>query len=317
MATATTASPSPLKCVHKGCGKLFTDPDEPCHYHPGGPEFHEGQKGWRCCKPRVLTFDEFLAIPPCTTGTHSTVDSTPGPDDAKKARQAKDAEEQATAAPIPVATADKGATVAPTHVPTTVPTESTATPTPQSQEPKKEERDETDYDDDPSLPIPPNATCRRRACDATFNGDQASRDTAAEKCVHHPGVPIFHEGSKGWSCCKRRVLEFDQFLKIGGCAERAGHQFVGRKRDAEEEEVLGWEDVKTDFYQTEGSLTFTIYLKNIDKEGAVVEFPGDREMALDLPVVIPGGKKRFRHVVPLLGGVVAGVCSIIDINIYS
>jgi hypothetical protein len=33
------------KCVHKGCGKIFTDPEEPCLYHPGPPEFHEGQKG--------------------------------------------------------------------------------------------------------------------------------------------------------------------------------------------------------------------------------------------------------------------------------
>ena len=23
------------KCVHKGCGKDFSDPDEPCNYHPG------------------------------------------------------------------------------------------------------------------------------------------------------------------------------------------------------------------------------------------------------------------------------------------
>ena len=33
------------KCVHKGCGKTFSDPEEPCIYHPGPPEFHEGQKG--------------------------------------------------------------------------------------------------------------------------------------------------------------------------------------------------------------------------------------------------------------------------------
>lgn len=33
------------KCLHKGCGKLFTDPSEPCTYHPGPPEFHEGTKG--------------------------------------------------------------------------------------------------------------------------------------------------------------------------------------------------------------------------------------------------------------------------------
>jgi len=33
------------KCVHKGCGKIFTDPEEECVYHPGPPVFHEGQKG--------------------------------------------------------------------------------------------------------------------------------------------------------------------------------------------------------------------------------------------------------------------------------
>lgn len=33
------------KCVHKGCGKIFTDPEEECIYHPGPPVFHEGQKG--------------------------------------------------------------------------------------------------------------------------------------------------------------------------------------------------------------------------------------------------------------------------------
>ena len=33
------------KCVHKGCGKVFTDTEEPCVYHPGPAVFHEGQKG--------------------------------------------------------------------------------------------------------------------------------------------------------------------------------------------------------------------------------------------------------------------------------
>ena len=35
------------KCVHKGCGKTFTDPEEDCIFHPGPPIFHEGQKGVR------------------------------------------------------------------------------------------------------------------------------------------------------------------------------------------------------------------------------------------------------------------------------
>lgn len=33
------------KCVHQGCGKMYTDQDEVCRYHPGPPIFHEGQKG--------------------------------------------------------------------------------------------------------------------------------------------------------------------------------------------------------------------------------------------------------------------------------
>lgn len=96
-------------------------------------------------------------------------------------------------------------------------------------------KDETEFDDDPSLPIPDNATCRRRGCNAQYT---SPRDIKGEKCVYHPGQPIFHEGSKGWSCCKRRVLEFDQFLKIEGCKEREGHQFVGRKKEEGEEELL-------------------------------------------------------------------------------
>lgn len=33
------------KCVHQGCGKMYTDQEEVCRYHPGPPIFHEGQKG--------------------------------------------------------------------------------------------------------------------------------------------------------------------------------------------------------------------------------------------------------------------------------
>jgi hypothetical protein len=48
---------------------------------------------------------------------------------------------------------------------------------------------------------------------------------------------VFHEGSKGWSCCKRRVLEFDEFLKIEGCADKKKHLFVGKGKPAGEEKV--------------------------------------------------------------------------------
>ena len=41
---------------------------------------------------------------------------------------------------------------------------------------------------------------------------------------------MFHEGSKGYLCCKRRVLEFDEFMKLEGCTT-GNHLFVGAKKD--------------------------------------------------------------------------------------
>lgn len=46
------------KCVHKGCGKVFTDPEEPCVYHPGPPVFHEGQKGGCAITGIARTFSD-------------------------------------------------------------------------------------------------------------------------------------------------------------------------------------------------------------------------------------------------------------------
>ncbi len=98
-------------------------------------------------------------------------------------------------------------------------------------------------EDEPSVAIPAGKECRRRGCGAKYAAGQ-SRE--AEKCIHHPGAAIFHEGSKGWSCCKRRVLEFDEFMKIEGCVTKDRHLFVGSGKkekggDGEEElETVRW-----------------------------------------------------------------------------
>ncbi|KAJ6119871.1 hypothetical protein N7523_004151 [Penicillium sp. IBT 18751x] len=250
------------KCVHKGCGKTFSDPEEECVYHPGPPVFHEGQKGWKCCKPRVLTFEEFLAIPPCTTGKHSTVDDTPAPEPPKVAEPPPD-----QVAPVETKLPER-----PAHSPAIPPPTPPAAPLPEPDS------------DDPDLEIPANATCRRKGCGATYTGSTA-RDE--EKCTHHPGVPVFHEGSKGWSCCKRRVLEFDQFLKIPGCTEKTRHMFVGKAKSPGEEKV---DSVRNDFYQTASSVNVSLYLKKIDKERARVDF-STNSITFDLPT---SDNKRFQ-----------------------
>ena len=183
--------------------------------------------GWKCCKPRVLTFDEFLVIPPCTTGKHSIVDDTPTTESKKLAATTFELGSALPERPAPevtpVAITNNRSVFQPGLPPAITPPSNRASPAPPESE-----------SDDPSLEIPPNSTCRRKGCKSIYDSTVSREE---EKCVYHPGHPIFHEGSKGWSCCKRRVLEFDQFMKIEGCKEKTGHVFVGKGRPAGEEKI--------------------------------------------------------------------------------
>lgn len=266
---------------------MYTDTEEVCRYHPGPPIFHEGQKGWKCCKPRVLTFDEFLEIEPCTQGKHSTTDLPPQ-------IEKKEAPE-ATLKEVPnSSSSSSGAGPGPAlpRAPINPATTPSGTPPP----PPPPESD----DDDPSLEIPEGRVCRRRACGAAYRKE--SGRGGDEKCVHHPGVPIFHEGSKGYSCCKRRVLEFDQFMNIEGCKIKPRHLFIGsgskeKTRGGGAEELL--ETVRTDFYQTPSSVIASFFLKKIDKDAAKVVFT-QSSVQLDLPTT-DSPPKRYRTEVPLFG----------------
>lgn len=301
---ATTAGLQ--KCVHKGCGKTFTDPaDPPCVYHPGPPEFHEGQKGWKCCKPRVLTFDEFLAIPPCTTGQHSAVDDgpkvefsdtskigekeiLPKDDEVRKVKPLSERAKESLAASVARAQ------------PVGTPRSSTPQPAPAPEEDSDDDADE----------VQKGQTCKRRGCGEQFAGGRRSR--SEEKCVFHPGLPVFHEGSKGYTCCKRRVLEFDEFMRIKGCKEREGHCFIGKREKAREAEkrkaqadgTAGEEkveEVRNDYYQTPTSVIVSFFLKKIRKEDAKVTFGVDGEVGyvdLDLPTA---DHKRFTQRVVFWG----------------
>ncbi|KAK3354816.1 HSP20-like chaperone [Neurospora tetraspora] len=268
------------KCVHQGCGKVYTDPEEVCRYHPGPPVFHEGQKGWKCCKPRVLTFEEFMAIEPCTEGKHSTTDLPPKIEKKEADESLLEAQAANAANTLPPPPRAPVAQHAPTPPP----------PAPESE------------DDEEGIEIPDGRVCRRKACGATYQKG-ASRE--GEKCVHHPGAPIFHEGSKGYSCCKRRVLEFDQFMKIEGCKTKDRHLFVGSgKKEAAAasggEEIL--ETVRTDFYQTPSSVIASFFLKKINKDVAKVEFKPNA-IVLDLPTT-DSPVKRYKTEVPLFGSIV-------------
>lgn len=155
-----------------------------------------------------MTFDEFLEIEPCTTGKHSTTDLPP---QIEKREAPSDPALLKEISNTTSTTAGPALPRAPVNVAT--PSGTPPPPPPESD------------DDDPSLEIPDGRICRRRACGASYK--KGTERSNMETCVHHPGVPIFHEGSKGYSCCKRRVLEFDEFMKIEGCQTKNRHLFVG------------------------------------------------------------------------------------------
>ncbi|XP_021909533.1 cysteine and histidine-rich domain-containing protein RAR1 isoform X2 [Carica papaya] len=54
--------------------------------------------------------------------------------------------------------------------------------------------------------------CQRIGCDAMFTVD----DNPEGSCRYHD-LPIFHDGMKEWSCCKKRSHDFSLFLEIPGC----------------------------------------------------------------------------------------------------
>lgn len=216
-----------------------------------------------------------MSIEPCTQGKHSTTDLPPK----IEKKEAADVSQVQQQAPAPA----RAPIAAPQNAPTPPP------PVPESE------------DDDDSLEIPDGRVCRRRGCGATY--DKSKGRSAEEKCTHHPGAPIFHEGSKGYSCCKRRVLEFDQFMKIEGCKSKSRHLFVGSGKKEKESSSGGEElldTVRHDFYQTPTSVIASFFLKKIDKDAAKVSF-GPNQIDLDLPTTDAPTPKRYKKAVSLFG----------------
>ncbi len=73
--------------------------------------------------------------------------------------------------------------------------------------------------------LSPGTNCKRNACTCTYGGSEMSH----KPCFYHPGVPVFHEGLKYWSCCKRKTTEFDTFMAQEGCARGDKHQWKVEK----------------------------------------------------------------------------------------
>lgn len=49
--------------------------------------------------------------------------------------------------------------------------------------------------------------CRNYGCNQNFT--EAENSDAA--CRFHTAPPVFHDTKKGWSCCPKRVYDWDEF----------------------------------------------------------------------------------------------------------
>jgi hypothetical protein len=245
----------PPFCVNKGCGKEYSEVEgvqnSECNFHPGSPVFHDALKGYSCCSKKVTDFDAFMKIPGCSIGKHSNQKPLPP-------AKVEPIKAQVKEAPKPVAVKDS-------KVETFTAGDLDLTPKPKEipKVPESEQHDQLNAE------ITSGTICKRPTCGTKYI-DQSSRK---EKCVHHEGVPVFHEGSKGWSCCKKRVFDFDEFLKLPGC-KTAKHRFTNGG------EVVVVE-CRQDWYQTPDRVILSIFAKKLNKSRCGVEF-GAKNVKVDL-----------------------------------
>ncbi|XP_068813001.1 integrin beta-1-binding protein 2 isoform X1 [Struthio camelus] len=94
------------------------------------------------------------------------------------------------------------------------------------------------------------AACANAACKAVYQGPGSNTET----CTFHPGVPVFHEGMKYWSCCAVRTTDFGAFLEQPGCS-------TGRHCWAEKGDKTAV-SCRQDWHQTSSHVVVTVYARN-------------------------------------------------------
>jgi len=78
--------------------------------------------------------------------------------------------------------------------------------------------------------------CHNNGCtDREYGCESRNTETS---CSHHPGGPIFHDALKGWSCCKKRCCDFDDFMKIVGCSVGRHNSIPQAERNQPEKEEV-------------------------------------------------------------------------------
>lgn len=70
--------------------------------------------------------------------------------------------------------------------------------------------------------------CTRRGCSKRYTDATNGYDA----CQFHSEGPVFHEGMKGWMCCSKRVINFDECLAIPGCTYGPHTDYVDESQES-------------------------------------------------------------------------------------
>ncbi|XP_056267632.1 cysteine and histidine-rich domain-containing protein 1 [Pseudoliparis swirei] len=280
-------------CYNKGCGQRFDpekNPEDGCTHHPGVPVFHDALKGWSCCKRRTTDFSDFLSIVGCTKGPHNK-EKPPEPvkPDVRSLGEKSDGDDQRPkfseyiiSAPLP-----QEAIRRPSADEPMVRLQHNVSPSlKQALERLKLSENTAEQQEEDKNELKIGTSCKNAGCTKRFDGPASE----LEECSYHAGFPIFHEGMKYWSCCKRKTCDFNTFLSQEGCT-KGSH--LWRKKDDGKKVV----PCRFDWHQTGAQVIVSIYAKNAVPELCYVEANGT---TLDIHVTFEG-EKEFVQKISLWG----------------
>lgn len=237
-----------LLCYNRGCAAKFNPTNnlkDSCVYHSGEPFFHDAYKGWSCCKKKCTDFTEFLNIKGCTKGFHNGT---------KPKEPEKYVPDQHTKDDIFVYHAPKYVSLPRPSADLPLKTLKPIISSTLVQQMAAINLNSANGNNTSSLTeIPTGTMCKNKGCKQAYNG----ADAGNLSCKHHPGTPIFHEGMKYWSCCKKKTSDFNVFLEQVGCTQ-GDHCWLT------ETKTQGQTDCRLDWHQTGPWVVISIFAKKYD-----------------------------------------------------
>lgn len=253
-----------LNCYNRGCGKKF-DPNDnregDCVHHPGQPVFHDAYKGWSCCNKKCIDFTEFLNIKGCTKSCHSNVKPVEPEKPAVDKSKSNEIIQMGTKINNNEPTMERPSFYSPQV--TLKPTVSSALLEQIKGLTASKETTSNEYK------ISIGQSCKNNSCKATYEGPSSEED----ECIHHPGVPVFHEGMKYWSCCQKKTSEFSVFLEQVGCT-KGKHVWLSKNTQKKIQCRLDW-------HQTPAFIVVSVFAKKYQPSQSFIKLNPIR-LSIDL-----------------------------------